>query len=78
MPSEPRQSIQIVLTPEQREIIQQASGQQADMLELTPEDDTAGKGGSLQFRWRLSVASGIPRQEWVEENGKPARAEQQL
>jgi hypothetical protein len=68
MPSEQRQSIQIALTPEQREIIQRASGQQADMLELTPEDDAAGKGRSLQFRWRLSIATGIPRQEWVGDN----------
>ena len=52
------QPIQVPLTPEQ---------------ELTPELESpaSGAGEGLRFRWRLSVATGIPRQHWVPD-GDPA------
>ena len=68
---ESAQTIQIPLTPEQQEMIRRLSGQFAQMLELVPEtgDGASGQGRGLQFRWRLSVATGIPRQKW----GRAAR-----
>jgi hypothetical protein len=64
--SEPAEPIQIQLTEEQQQLIRRLSGQYAQVLELTPDaaDPAAGEGRALQFRWRLSVASGIPRQAW--------------
>jgi hypothetical protein len=64
--SEESQPIQIELTEEQQQLIRRLSGQFAQVLELTPDaaDPAAGAGKGLQFRWRLSVASGIPRQVW--------------
>ena len=58
--------IQIELTEDQQQLIRRLSGQFAKVLELTPDaaDASAGAGRGLQFRWRLSVASGIPRQMW--------------
>jgi len=66
---EPSKPIQIALTPEQQAMILRMSGQHAQMLELTPEADAPGSGSgqSLRFQWRLSSASGIPRQRWVRE-----------
>jgi hypothetical protein len=71
--SEVRHSIEIPLTPEQQALIQRLSGQHAEILELTPEpqDPASGIGQTLRFRWRLSDATGIPRQKWMRE-GKPA------
>jgi hypothetical protein len=63
--SSPVQSIQIQLTDEQQALIQRLSGQFAQVLELVPEaDGHSGAGRGLQFRWRLSTATGIPRQQW--------------
>ena len=64
--SEAPEPIQIQLTEEQQQLIRRLSGQYAQILELTPDaaDSAAGEGRGLQFRWRLSVASGIPRQMW--------------
>ena len=63
----PNEPIQLPLTREQQEIIQRLSGQVAQVLEITPHDHDAaeGDGKSLTFRWRLSSASGIPRQVWA-------------
>ncbi len=63
---DPVQPIQIPLTPEQQALIQRLSGQYAQVLELVPDatDKASGAGRGLEFRWRLSVASGIPRQQW--------------
>ena len=60
------QPIQIPLTSEQQALIQRLSGQYAQVLELVPDeaDQASGAGRALQFRWRLSVTSGIPRQQW--------------
>ena len=55
--------VRIVLTPQQRELVKRMSGQTIDAIELSPED---GTGGALKFVWRLSEASGIPRQRWVD------------
>jgi hypothetical protein len=65
-PVPPVQPIQLELTEEQQELIRRLSGQIAQVLELVPEkaDPAAGVGHALQFSWRLSVASGIPRQKW--------------
>jgi hypothetical protein len=58
--------IQLQLTEEQQALIQRLSGQHAQVLELVPDqaDGSTGAGHGLNFRWRLSVASGIPRQRW--------------
>jgi len=74
---ESAQTIQIPLTPEQQEMIRRLSGQFAQMLELVPEtgDGASGLGRGLQFRWRLSVATGIPRQKWGPGGEDPAPAE---
>lgn len=64
--SESAKPIQVPLTPEQQALIHRLSGQHAEVLELTPEPDnpTNGAGEGLRFRWRLSLATGIPRQQW--------------
>jgi hypothetical protein len=58
--------IQIPLTEEQQALIQRLSGQHVQVLELTPDatDGATGAGQGLNFRWRLSSTSGIPRQLW--------------
>ncbi|HEX3232897.1 MAG TPA: hypothetical protein VHR41_01785 [Gemmatimonadales bacterium] len=63
---DPVQPIQIPLTDEQQALIKRLSGQFAQVLELVPDpaDSAAGAGRGLQFRWRLSTTSGIPRQNW--------------
>jgi hypothetical protein len=79
----PVEPIQIPLTEEQQQLIRRPSGQFAQVLELVPDatDSAAGAGRTLQFRWRLSVATGIPRQQWgpgpaasdsPSESGQPA------
>jgi hypothetical protein len=65
------QPVRIVLTPDQRETLRRLSGQSIDAVEVTPEDVKAG-GGPLRFLWRRSVATGIPRQAWVEDIETPA------
>ncbi len=62
----PLPPIQIPLTEEQQALIQRLSGQHVQVLELTPDpsDRATGAGHGLNFRWRLSVATGIPRQLW--------------
>lgn len=61
--------VRIVLTPEQREVVRRLSGQHIEALELQPDDDKK-EGGILRFRWRLSAATGIPRQAWAREEGE--------
>jgi len=70
------QPIQIQLTEEQQQLIKRLSGQFAQVLELTPDATgaPAGEGRGLQFRWRLSVTSGIPRQQWGPGGRPPADA----
>ena len=66
------QPVRLVLTPEQRVTVRRLSGQQIDAIELTP--DEAKKGvGPLRFLWRLSSASGIPRQAFVQEDDAPTK-----
>jgi len=71
--SEPSEPMQIPLTPEQQAIIRRLSGQHAEVLELMPDagEPSSGSGQSLRFRWRLSTATGIPRQQWVGEEPNP-------
>ena len=42
------------------------SGQHAKVLQLNLDagKNGEGTGRSIQFRWRLSETSGIPRQRW--------------
>ena len=56
--------VRLVLTAEQRELIQRVSGRQVDALEIDP-DHHESTGGHLKFLWRLSTANGIPRHQWV-------------
>ena len=67
----PTPPFQLPLTEEQQALIQRLSGQHVQILELTPDptDGATGAGEGLKFKWRLSVASGIPRQLW--DFGKP-------
>jgi hypothetical protein len=65
--------VRIVLTPEQRELVRRLSGQHVEEIELEPDDATRA-GGPLRFRWRLSAATGIPRQAWVNEDEPPSPA----
>jgi hypothetical protein len=57
---------ELELTPEQQAIIRRVSGKHAAALQLMidAKDPSEGTGRSVQFRWRLSDASGIPRQVW--------------
>jgi hypothetical protein len=69
--------VRLVLTPEQREVVKRLSGQHVEMIELeaekSAEESPAKQGGALKFRWRLSAATGIPRQAWVQEEASPPR-----
>ena len=64
MSDEAPQPIQIVLTPEQREQVHRVSGQYVDAIEIAPAE-SKHEPGTLKFRWRLSAATGIPRQQWM-------------
>ena len=59
--------VRIVLTPDQRELVRRLSGQHVEAIELEPADATKN-GGPLRFLWRLSAATGIPRQAWMNED----------
>ena len=61
------QPVRIVLTPEQQETLHRLSGQHVEAIEVTPDDVKQG-GGPLRFLWRLSAATGIPRQAWAKED----------
>ena len=61
------QPVRIVLTPEQQETLKRLSGQHVDAIEVTPDEVKQG-GGPLRFLWRLSAATGIPRQAWTNED----------
>jgi hypothetical protein len=65
--SSPEQPIQLPLTKEQQEMIHRITGEYVNILELAPnaEDGSSGTGRGLNFNWRISVDSGIPRQQWV-------------
>ncbi|HEX4634148.1 MAG TPA: hypothetical protein VH163_09955 [Gemmatimonadales bacterium] len=62
-----QEPVRIVLTPEQREQIKRASGQVVDALEIDA-GESKKPGGVLRFLWRLSAATGIPRQAWTAED----------
>ena len=65
-----QEPLRIVLTPEQREHVRRLSGQVVDAIELEPDDTEKGKG-PLRFLWRLSGATGIPRQQWLSDDSPP-------
>ena len=60
------QPIQLPLTEEQQALIHKVTGEHANVLELIPDagDGSSGTGCGLRFNWRISVDSGIPRQQW--------------
>lgn len=59
--------IELSLTEEQQELIHRVTGEHASVLQLSvnPTDGTTGTGCGLSFNWRISVDSGIPRQQWL-------------
>ncbi|HET7240293.1 MAG TPA: hypothetical protein VFI77_03985 [Gemmatimonadales bacterium] len=61
------QPIQLHLTPEQQELIRRLTGEHANVLELAlgQGDGSSGTGHGINFNWRISVDSGIPRQQWT-------------
>jgi hypothetical protein len=58
------ETVRIELTPEQREVIHRLSGQHIDAIELE-RAELSPLESPPQLRWRLSAASGIPRQAWT-------------
>ena len=66
------EEIVLDLTPEQQAIVRRLSGQKAQILQLTLAGDGTleGVGRGLNFRWRLSQATGIPRQAWSSEKAE--------
>lgn len=73
-PELPPDQVRLVLTPEQKEMVRRMSGQNIEAIELDPEDTKKG-GGPLRFLWRLSTASGIPRQQWANDEAEPKKTE---
>jgi len=73
--SDQEEPVRLVLTPEQREVVRRLSGQHVEAIELEPDafqTTPEKKGGVLRFLWRLSAATGIPRQVWsTEEDAAP-------
>jgi hypothetical protein len=76
--------VRLVLTPEQREVVRRLSGQHVEVIELEPETPAKDEAptneppqkGVLRFLWRLSAATGIPRQAWLpDEEDQKARPE---
>ncbi len=65
--SDPQPLIQLQLTEEQREILHRVTGEHVAAIELTPDqsDASSGTGRGLRFAWRISVDTGIPRQQWI-------------
>ena len=65
--SGPEHPIQLPLTKEQREMIHRITGEYVNILELAPSggEVNSGTGRGINFTWRISVDSGIPRQQWV-------------
>ena len=71
--AEEEEPVRLVLTPEQREIVRRLSGQHVEAIELEPETPAKDeaptneppKKGVLRLLWRLSAATGIPRQAWL-------------
>jgi len=59
--------IQLPLTKEQQEMIHRLTGEHANVLELAldPSDGSSGTGCGIRFNWRVSVDTGIPRQQWI-------------
>jgi hypothetical protein len=64
--------VRIVLTPDQREVMHRLSGQNIEAIELTP-DASDKSGGPLRLLWRLSAATGIPRQAWFKSESPPTQ-----
>lgn len=67
-----QEPVRIVLTPEQREQIRRVSGQVVDALEIDA-NESKKPGGVLKFLWRLSAATGIPRQVWTSDEDDAKR-----
>jgi hypothetical protein len=65
--SSPELPIQLPLTKEQQELIHRVTGEHVNVLQLAPDpnDASSGTGRGISFNWRISVDSGIPRQQWI-------------
>ena len=65
--SSPELPIQLPLTKEQQELIHRVTGEHVNVLQLAPDpnDASSGTGRGINFNWRISVDSGIPRQQWI-------------
>jgi hypothetical protein len=61
----------LVLTPEQRQIVHRVSGQHVEAIELMP-NEPVHDNGTLRAHWRLSAATGIPRQKWMSDEDPDA------
>jgi hypothetical protein len=63
----PQPPFQLQLTEEQMEILHRVTGEHVAAIELTADqgDGNSGTGRGLRFAWRISVDSGIPRQQWA-------------
>ena len=48
-------------------MIHRVTGEYVNFLQLAPNagDASSGTGRGVDFNWRISVDSGIPRQQWV-------------
>jgi hypothetical protein len=73
------ETVRVELTPEQREVIHRLSGQHVEAIELEREEHGTPESPP-RLRWRLSAASGIPRQAWTmiaEELAPPASSSEE-
>ena len=70
--------IQLPLTAEQQELIHRLTGEHANVLELQvgQADGTSGTARAINFNWRISVDSGIPRQQWAFRAVRPPASDQ--
>jgi len=56
-------------------MIHKLTGEHANVLELLlGADGASGTGCGIQFNWRISVDSGIPRQQWTFRKAAPPPA----
>ena len=56
--------------------VKRLSGRHVEAIELSPDEEKKEpnkQGGPLRFLWRLSAATGIPRQVWAEAEGESGK-----
>ena len=65
------QPFRLFLTPEQREVLYGQLGRYVEAIDLEPDptpEAPAAKAAVPKFQWRLSIATGIPRQGWLRDD----------